>query len=72
MTLDEAMKAKKLMRLVAFRGWQPCGKLTGRYFYDNLTGEANPSDIKVEIRSFLFFKEWVYLSQLQAVKEASK
>ena len=41
MTLEEAFKAKHLLQLVLFKGWKPCGKLTGRYFYETATGSED-------------------------------
>lgn len=72
MTLEEAMAAKKLMLLTPFCGWSKCGKLTGRYIYDTIAGREDPKFLKVEIRSWIFFTKWVYLSNLQAVKEVSR
>ena len=70
MTLEEALKAKHLLQLVLFKGWKPCGKLTGRYFYDTATGSEDEKWIKVEVRTSWFTKEWVHLSLLQEIKEA--
>lgn len=70
MTLEEAFKAKHLLQLVLFKGWKPCGKLTGRYFYDTDTGSEDEKYIKVEVRTGWFTKEWVHLSLLQEIKEA--
>ena len=44
MTLDEAMKA--LFRLYPFSGFKPCGKLTGRYFYETALDNEKEADIK--------------------------
>ena len=46
MTLDEAMKAKALFRLYPFSGFKPCGKLTGRYFYETALDNEKEADIK--------------------------
>lgn len=70
MTLEEAFKAKHLIQLVLFKGWKPCGKLTGRYFYETATGSEDEKYIKVEVRTGWFTKEWVHLSLLQEIKEA--
>lgn len=72
MTLDEALKAKRLLRLEPFVGWKPCGKLTGRYFYDSALDNENEKDIKVEVRKGWFMKEWVHLINLKEVKEKVK
>lgn len=71
LTIEEAMKSKKLMRLFPFRGYQPCGKLTGRYYYNTSLDKEDPKDIMVEIKSgFLgLSREFVYLSNLREVKE---
>lgn len=69
MTLDEALKAKHLLKLVAYVGWKPCGKLTGRYFYDTATGSEDEKYLKVEVRTGWFTKEWIDLSLLQEIKE---
>lgn len=68
MTLTEALKAKHLLSLEPFAGWKPCGKLTGRYFYDTATGIEDERYIKVEIRTGWFSTEWVSLLLLQEIK----
>ncbi len=70
MTLDEALKAKHLMKLSPFQGWRPCGNLTGRYFYDTATGEPKDEYLKVEVCTGMFSKEWVYLTNLQEIRNA--
>jgi hypothetical protein len=72
MTLEEALKAKHLMLLVPFHGWKRCGRLTGKFFYDTATGKEDPNYIKVEVKTGIFSKEWVYLSNLQEIKEVVK
>lgn len=72
MTLQQALKAKALVRLIPYVGWMPCGRLTGRYFYDYpLERKPVEEDLKVEISSgFPFFeKNWVFLKHLQEVQE---
>lgn len=70
MTLEEALSAKKLMKLTPYRGYSPCGTLTGRYFYETATDEEKETDIKVEVKNGWFSTEWVYLIHLKEVKDA--
>jgi hypothetical protein len=69
MTLQEALKAKKLLRLIPFKGFKPCGLLTGRYFYETVLDREAESDIKVEISEWFGLRRyWVPLVSLKEVK----
>ena len=72
MTLDEALAAKRLLYLVPFEGWQACRGLTGFYYYDTSTNSENEKDIKVQVKTGWFKREWVPLILLKEVKEANK
>lgn len=71
MTLEEALNAPRgsLLLLKPFEGFKPCGKLTGRYYYDTLLEKEDESDIKVEVRTWFFVKEWVHLCHLKRIKD---
>ena len=62
MTLDEALAAKRLLYLVPFEGWKGCRGLTGLYYYDTATLTTDEKDIKVQVRTGWFKREWVPLS----------
>ena len=69
MTLDDALKAKQLLKLEPYVGWKPCGKLTGKYFYDTLTNKEDDDHMKVQVRKGWFGTEWVPLIHLKEIKE---
>ena len=72
MTLDEARAAKRLLYLVPFEGWKECRGLTGLYYYDTATLTTDEKDIKVQVRTGWFKREWVPLILLKEIKEANK
>jgi hypothetical protein len=70
MTLQEALAAKRLLYLAPFKGWQTCRGLTGLYYYDTSTDNEDEKDIKVQVRTGWFKREWVRLDNLKEIKEA--
>ena len=72
MTLAEALQAKRLMYLIPFQGWHKCRGLTGLYYYDTPTNREDEKDIKVQVRTTWFSREWVMLYNLKEIKETSK
>lgn len=72
MTLQEALKAKRLLYLEPFCGFKPCRGLTGLYYYDTATESEKEQDIKVQIKTGLFpwDRKWVHLMMLKEIKDA--
>lgn len=70
MTLAEALQAKRLMYLIPFHGWRKCRGLTGLYYYDTVTSREDEQDIKVQVRTAWFSREWVNIHNLKEIKEA--
>lgn len=72
MTLDNALQYDEFYMLVPFHGYKKVGRLTGKYYYHNISEREDFENIYVEVKLGWFRKKYVALDLLKPIKDVRK